>query len=711
MFMKKNTGVTAFFVANAVVLSLIALSGHKPKLTKLADNFVKTKRKQKQINTKIVPRKAISMEEKPKELISENALLINDEGIKTTDIINIEEYYYQAKQIMNDTNLDAILTREISSLYPKSLPVLCSSNEENQYSIVSLDNSNVYDKFPLNKNARASKAIPYLPFRKLFGTMALIVALNSLNTNILDNKGINIDCKQESVKDDIKNLDDLKDYLIDKMDVVVTLNNHEAIVDRKVERIMNQDIALDEKFRNIFALDALSQDEKINEVLNLENVSYIDKFNFFINSGYFSLDEAIKIITNSKIVAEEEIFNYIIALPDLDIEGKIDYIINAKSTNYKELFDYILNNPDIPNFLGRELVAKTTLVPYREKFTYFMQRDDSLYQKVWNVLQIPEVEFVQVFNDLLSYNNIKQEELIEAIMRTELVNFDTLFKNILNIKNISSKEISNYLVYFNNYFNDNYSKISLKEIVTYALDIKTFTTQDKVECFWGLLDGLTIEDKQQFILDYYNIDYVDDYIPLLVKDEVMLTKKEKMILDLFNNINKLKLDYVLSHYDFNNEEEFKAICAGCAAEGANSYKDMYWVANILFNRITHPSYSKKGTNPYAQFTAPCQFAVYLKDAYLLYLYPNDETHKKKNDIATQAALDMFYLGYNGIEHNYIEFRSWSETDFSDNYAVYGGNRFKVTLKDENRLIYDNLNGSENFSQAQENILSLKNTSR
>lgn len=706
--MKKNTGTTAFVVANAVVLSLIALNSYSPQLAKLAEKYVKVKRKKtrfttiKKLETKRILNKASKVIGNPERLIGEVAT-IDITNFRPEKVIAHDIYSYIADRFMNFNNFNMLIAKNIASLYPKRLPAIYTSIEDRYANLSLLDN--VQGGVAALNMDEAMPNYPNLPVGKMIGMMALIIMLNSLGSEILSRGITYVNFNQEIVEETIQ---DLEEFLTDKMDVVLTLNNHDEIVDRKVDRIIRQDISLEEKFANIMSLKKLEVDDKINAILQLSDINYIDKFDFFINSNYFTDDEAVRIIADASITEFGKNFDYIMNLKNLTTEEKVNYIVHSNSTNYKEIFDYILDNPNISNSIGSEIVATSNVKTYDEMFDYFINRDDTIDNKVWNIMLIPNQDFTKVFNDLLAVDGVSQDDIITSIIKTELVSFDNLFTNIRGIENIRSKDISNYLIYFNTYFNDSFNSVSLNKIVTYALNIESFSYQDKVTCFWGLLDNLAIEDKEQFILEYYNIDYIEDYIPLLVEDKDNLTTDQKMILDLFANINELKLEYILEHYGFNNIDEFKAMCAGCAAEGANDYRDIYWVANIIFNRITHPRYSKKGTNPYVQFTSPGQFAVYIEKDYLSYLYPVDKAHEEKTIIATQAVLDMFYLAYEGIEHNYIEFRSWGITDFSNNYVVRGGNRYKVTLKDENRLIYEDLNGSDTFMQEEEKTLELVN---
>lgn len=128
----------------------------------------------------------------------------------------------------------------------------------------------------------------------------------------------------------------------------------------------------------------------------------------------------------------------------------------------------------------------SSLANSEEKFNYFMQSDISLNEKVWYSMQIPDIPFEKLFNDLLNVEGINQDEVITAIMATDLVSFDKLFDNILNIPDITTKQVSNYLIYFNSYYNNGFNTIELKDLVNYALNLE-MNEHDKVECFGDYL--------------------------------------------------------------------------------------------------------------------------------------------------------------------------------------------------------------------------------
>ena len=79
-----------------------------------------------------------------------------------------------------------------------------------------------------------------------------------------------------------------------------------------------------------------------------------------------------------------------------------------------------------------------------------------------------------------------------------------------------------------------------------------------------------------------------------------------------------------------------------------------------------------GENPYSQVIRKGQFEVYFAGYYLKYMPGGSQYGSEKYNIARQAVVD----GLNGIRNNeYLGFRAWHVSSYSDNYIVYGGNRY------------------------------------
>ncbi len=125
--------------------------------------------------------------------------------------------------------------------------------------------------------------------------------------------------------------------------------------------------------------------------------------------------------------------------------------------------------------------------------------------------------------------------------------------------------------------------------------------------------------------------------------------------------------YTLSDY------EFDVVVAVVSGEFDKTYDDALGVVSVILNRCDSPEWrSWSGTTPYAQVIRKGQFEVYFAGMYLAYMPGGSQYGGQKYNIAKQAVID----GLNGIRNNeYLGFRAWFVTSYSDKYIVYGGNRY------------------------------------
>ncbi len=119
--------------------------------------------------------------------------------------------------------------------------------------------------------------------------------------------------------------------------------------------------------------------------------------------------------------------------------------------------------------------------------------------------------------------------------------------------------------------------------------------------------------------------------------------------------------------------EFDVVVAVVAGEFDKNLNDALGVVSVILNRCDSKKWSTwAGDNPYKQVTMKGQFEVYFKDLYLSYMPGGSQYGSEKYNIAKQAVLD----GINGIRNNnYLGFRAWWITSYSDNYIIPGGNRY------------------------------------
>lgn len=119
--------------------------------------------------------------------------------------------------------------------------------------------------------------------------------------------------------------------------------------------------------------------------------------------------------------------------------------------------------------------------------------------------------------------------------------------------------------------------------------------------------------------------------------------------------------------------EFDVVVAVVAGEFDKNLNDALGVVSVILNRCDSKSWSKwAGNSPYKQVIASGQFEVYFKDYYLSYMPGGSKYGSNKYEIAKQAVID----GLNGIRNNeYLGFRAWYLSNYSDKYIVSGGNRY------------------------------------
>ena len=126
------------------------------------------------------------------------------------------------------------------------------------------------------------------------------------------------------------------------------------------------------------------------------------------------------------------------------------------------------------------------------------------------------------------------------------------------------------------------------------------------------------------------------------------------------------------NYDLDGEE-FDVVVAVVAGEFDKTLDDALGVVSVILNRCDNNNWRRwAGDNPYSQVIRKGQFEVYFAGYYLKYMPGGSQYGKEKYNIAKQAVID----GLNGIRNNeYLGFRAWQISSYSDNYIVYGGNRY------------------------------------
>ena len=126
-------------------------------------------------------------------------------------------------------------------------------------------------------------------------------------------------------------------------------------------------------------------------------------------------------------------------------------------------------------------------------------------------------------------------------------------------------------------------------------------------------------------------------------------------------------NYSLSGY------EFDVVVAVVSGEFDKNLNDALAVVSVILNRCDSDKWRRwAGDTPYKQVIKSGQFEVYFAGGYQKYMPGGAYYGSEKYNIARQAVID----GLNGIRNNeYLGFRAWWITSYSDKYIVYGGNRY------------------------------------
>ena len=185
------------------------------------------------------------------------------------------------------------------------------------------------------------------------------------------------------------------------------------------------------------------------------------------------------------------------------------------------------------------------------------------------------------------------------------------------------------------------------------------------------LDDLTLEELPSIDVINNNIEEPenesnDDVMvstPLVSVDASKYSSKEEM---------GFKVTEGNRTYDL-NDYEFDVVVAVVSGEFDLVSDDALGVVSVILNRCDNPTWSNwAGSTPYQQVVRAGQFEVYFAGMYLKYMPGGSQYGSEKYNIAKQAVID----GLNGIRNNeYLGFRSWTSTGYSDKYIVYGGNRY------------------------------------
>ena len=122
-----------------------------------------------------------------------------------------------------------------------------------------------------------------------------------------------------------------------------------------------------------------------------------------------------------------------------------------------------------------------------------------------------------------------------------------------------------------------------------------------------------------------------------------------------------------------NDYEFNVVVAVVSGEFDKNKDDALAVVSVILNRCDSDTWRQwAGDTPYKQVIRAGQFEIYFGGDYMKYMPGGSQFGSEKYNIARQAVLD----GLNGIRNNnYLGFRAWWISSYSDKYIVAGGNRY------------------------------------
>jgi len=195
-------------------------------------------------------------------------------------------------------------------------------------------------------------------------------------------------------------------------------------------------------------------------------------------------------------------------------------------------------------------------------------------------------------------------------------------------------------------------------------------------------EKIPVEEKMEELVleDLPSVDVIAEDVSKLeedLKEEEDIIKSEPLVsIDASKYINNIAMGFEVTEGNRSftlNNNEFDVVVAVVAGEFGNDMNDALGVVSVILNRCDSQTWVNwAGNTPYKQVIKSGQFEVYGKGYYLAYMPGGRNYGGTKYQIAKQAVID----GLNGIRNNnYLGFRSWWSTNYSDKYVISGGNRY------------------------------------
>jgi hypothetical protein len=222
--------------------------------------------------------------------------------------------------------------------------------------------------------------------------------------------------------------------------------------------------------------------------------------------------------------------------------------------------------------------------------------------------------------------------------------------------------------YVSTIHNKNLDKIATS--VSLLFKEETPPTIEEVE---KKLDDMTLEElPSKDVLENDDNKKQDDVVE--TKKEIESTPLVSVDASKYSNNEDMGFNVTEGNktYDL-NDYEFDVVVAVVSGEFDKNFDDALGVVSVILNRCDSDKWrSWAGSSPYQQVIRAGQFEVYFGGSYLSYMPGGSQYGGQKYNIAKQAVID----GLNGIRNNeYLGFRAWFVSSYSDKYIVYGGNRY------------------------------------
>ena len=189
-------------------------------------------------------------------------------------------------------------------------------------------------------------------------------------------------------------------------------------------------------------------------------------------------------------------------------------------------------------------------------------------------------------------------------------------------------------------------------------------------------------DLEQFmVVELPSIEQINEKVEDNAKEETQKDEEESnstplVSVDVSKYISNEAMGFKVTddnkEYEL-TEDEFNVVVAVVAGEFGKDLNDALGVVSVILNRCDSKTWTSwAGKTPYTQVIKKGQFEVYQKGYYLSYMPGGSKYGSSKYEIAKQAVID----GLNGIRNNeYLGFRAWYLSNYSDKYIVSGGNRY------------------------------------